>query len=511
MPFMVFPCVAESLLEIPRPLRWPLLNWVVTFFILSNMCLSTGPALASERSEIFRHSRSSAVLLVSVDKVTNSLAFGTGFFISDEGHILTNAHVLPDPSTLLVYIPEQGVFLNATRVIVDQDADLAVLHLSSVRGRALPLSSVSAEEGTEALAAGYPRVIDTLQMGLTLHATVKPVNISGWAMGRSRTQGRIIPFIQSSGVIHSGTSGGPLVDAANGQVLGMVVHSVPYVGQATDRQGSMIGSVLLRADMSYAIPATRIRQWLVDHQVPHASPDSLAESSVSSGPRSLMSTADPHRLGMSLFLTGHLVQTIADTVKSGQDFLELAVQHYQKALELLPGKSVIARNLALSYRTLHRYQEALTIYEAMLQASPSDLPVMNEAAQTSTFLGDEQKAMRLYRTVLERDSCSLDGLNGIGYLYLQHLEYTKAIQTFQQAVKCVPSSAYAAYYLGESMARSGLVEEARDSWEQSLNRVTIRTVQEKEFFHRMQERILGIPALLSHASPISMAGNPQIQ
>jgi tetratricopeptide (TPR) repeat protein len=214
---------------------------------------------------------------------------------------------------------------------------------------------------------------------------------------------------------------------------------------------------------------------------------------------------------MSLFLTGHLVQTIADTVKSGQDFLELAVHHYQKALELLPGKTVIARNLALSYRTLHRYQEALTIYEGMLQASPSDLPVMNEAAKTSTFLGDEQKAMRLYRTVLERDSCSLDGLNGIGYLYLQHLEYTKAIQTFQQAVKCVPSSAYAAYYLGESMARSGLVEEARDSWERSLNRVTIRTVQEKEFFHRMQERILGIPALLSHASPISMTGNPQIQ
>jgi tetratricopeptide (TPR) repeat protein len=177
----------------------------------------------------------------------------------------------------------------------------------------------------------------------------------------------------------------------------------------------------------------------------------------------------------------------------------------------LPGKTVIARNLALSYRTLHRYQEALTIYEGMLQESPSDLSVMNGAAQTSTFLRHEQKAMELYRTVLGHDACSLDALNGLGYLYLQDLEYTKAIQTFQRAVKCVPSSTYASYYLGESMARSGLVDQAHAIWEGSLNRVTIRTVQEKEFFHRMQERTLGIPALLSHASSISKVDTPQIQ
>ena len=168
-----------------------------------------------------------------------------------------------------VDVPDQGVFTEAKTIVIDQDADLAVLHLPSVQGRALPLSRSFAEEGTEALAVGFPRVIDTLQMGLTLHGTVKPVNISGVAMGRSRTRVPIIPFIQVSGVVHAGTSGGPLVDSVNGQVLGMVVHSVPYVGQATDRHGSMIGSVLLiRLDTSYAIPATFIRQWLSDHDIP---------------------------------------------------------------------------------------------------------------------------------------------------------------------------------------------------------------------------------------------------
>src|SRR5690606_38889667 len=100
----------------------------------------------------------------------------------------------------------------------------------------------------------FPRVIDTLQMGLTLHSTIKPVTLSGRTMGRSRTEGRTIPFLQVAGILHAGTSGGPLVHAESGEVFGMVVHSVPFIGQAKNRQGSFLGTVLLRADMSYVIP-----------------------------------------------------------------------------------------------------------------------------------------------------------------------------------------------------------------------------------------------------------------
>jgi S1-C subfamily serine protease len=256
---------------------------LLVFVILLSTCLSFESSGASQRSEIFRQSRSGVVLLVSVDKHTKSLSFGTGFFISREGHILTNAHVLTHKARLLVYIPDEGVFSEAKVVTIDQDADLAVIHLSSIQDRALPLSESFAEEGTEALAVGFPRVIDTLQMGLTLHSTIKPVNVSGWIMGQSRTQSQIIPFIQASGVLHAGTSGGPLVHAETGQILGIVVHSVPYIGQAKDRTGSLIGSVLLRADMSYAIPAALIRQWLVDRHIPHETAVSRAVGPAPSG------------------------------------------------------------------------------------------------------------------------------------------------------------------------------------------------------------------------------------
>jgi S1-C subfamily serine protease/tetratricopeptide (TPR) repeat protein len=478
---------------------WPFFR-LLTMVLLLAACPGLEPAWASQRSEIFRQSRSGAVLLVSVDRGSKSLSFGTGFFISRKGHILTNAHVLTDKARLFVYIPDQGVFPDAKTVTIDQDADLAVLQLPSIHGRALPLFESFAEEGTEALAVGFPRVIDTLQMGLTLHSTVKPVNVSGVAMGRSRTQGRIIPFIQASGVLHAGTSGGPLVHAGSGQVLGMVVHSVPYIGQAKDRQGSMIGSVLLRADMSYAIPATLIRQWLVDRHIPHETTVSRAVGTAPSGSLASLQV-DPHILGMSLFLTGHLVQTIANTVND-PEFTELAVNYYEKALEIFPGKQEIARNLALAYKSLHRDQDALKIYEGLLQQSPSDLFLLTETAQTWKFLHHEDKAMAMYEAVLEQDPCYLDALNGLGHLYLVDHEYGKAVQTFRKAVKCAPSSAYASFYLGESMVRSGSVEEAQAVWKGSLERVSIQTLQEKELFTLMRERTLHSPGSLFHTSPV---------
>ncbi len=464
---------------------------------------------ASERSDIYLQSRSSAVLLVSVDRGAKSLSFGTGFFISQDGHILTNAHVLVPSAKLLVYVPDQGVFTDAKIVTIDQDADLAVLHLPQGHDRALSLFGTLAEDGAESLAVGFPRVIDTLQMGLMLHGTVKPVNVSGVTMGRSRTQGRFMPFLQISGVLHAGTSGGPIVDAVNGQVLGIVVHSVPYMGQATDRNGSLIGSVQLRADMSYAIPSTFIRQWLAEQHIPYEMSASQVAGSSSSGSLTRL-PVDPQILGMAFFLTGHLMQTIAGTLNDEPGFMELAVNHYEKALEIIPGNMAIVKNMALGYGALHRYQDALNIYEGLLQQSPSDPLILTETAKTLKLLHYDEQAMAMYRTALEHESCYLDALNRLGSLYLSHQEYEKAVYTFRQAVKCAPSSAHAWYYLGESMTHSGLVEEAHAVWKESLERVITQNAQEKELFNLMRERTVSGPAILSHASPVEAINSPQV-
>src|SRR6185436_13668172 len=115
-------------------------------------------------------------------------------------------------------------------------------------------------------AVGYPRITDILQMGMTLHTTVFPINVSGIALGRSRIQNRPASFIQTTGPMNSGSSGGPLVRLGTGEVIGMVVHTVPYVGQARNLKGAVVGNVMLRAGINYSIPAPEIRHWLASHR-----------------------------------------------------------------------------------------------------------------------------------------------------------------------------------------------------------------------------------------------------
>ena len=115
-------------------------------------------------------------------------------------------------------------------------------------------------------------------MGFALHATSIPAMVSGLVQGSSRTNGRAIDFLQTTGLLNFGNSGGPLVRSDSGEVAAMVVTTVPYLERAKDAQGVAIGSVMMKSGISYSIPASAIRQWLAaNHLSPSPSPPIQAQ------------------------------------------------------------------------------------------------------------------------------------------------------------------------------------------------------------------------------------------
>ena len=83
---------------------------------------------------------------------------------------------------------------------IDSDLDLALLRVQTN----LPISflSLAAEvpdDGSPTIAVGYPRMPDVLQMGLSLHASVIPMTITGTAIGPSRRAALPVPFVQTWG------------------------------------------------------------------------------------------------------------------------------------------------------------------------------------------------------------------------------------------------------------------------------------------------------------------------
>jgi len=139
---------------------------------------------------------------------------GSGFIWDQEGHIITNFHVIQDASGAKVTLADHSEW-EAQLVGVAPDQDLAVLYIKAPKNQLKPLAigtSAELEVGQSVLAIGNPFGLDqTLTTGI----------IS--ALGREipASTGRTITgVIQTDASINPGNSGGPLLDSA-GRLIGV--------------------------------------------------------------------------------------------------------------------------------------------------------------------------------------------------------------------------------------------------------------------------------------------------
>lgn len=133
---------------------------------------------------------------------------GSGFFVAEDGIIVTNNHVVEDATSIRVETVD-GRTLEATLIGSDPLTDIAVL---DVEGEGFPTvafgDSDALEPGDWALALGNP-------LGQGFSASLGIVS----ARGRTLT-GAFDDYIQTDAAINQGNSGGPLFNT-NGEVIGI--------------------------------------------------------------------------------------------------------------------------------------------------------------------------------------------------------------------------------------------------------------------------------------------------
>jgi serine protease Do len=140
---------------------------------------------------------------------------GSGFVWDDEGHIVTNYHVVEDASKVEVRFFD-GATVLADVIGTDPDSDLAVLEvdLPSEQLRAvLPGDSDAVFVGQRAIAIGNP-------FGQEWTLTAGIVSALGRTIGSGTSQFSIPEMIQTDAAINPGNSGGPLLDR-DGNVIGV--------------------------------------------------------------------------------------------------------------------------------------------------------------------------------------------------------------------------------------------------------------------------------------------------
>lgn len=166
---------------------------------------------------------------------------GTGFFVSDRGHLLTNFHVIEDADELSVVLSD-GRTLPAEMLKADPANDIALI---KVDASVPPLAfgqPAAVRKGDEITALGYPLI--EIQ-GQEVKATFGRINAVTGAGGDIR-------YFQIDAPIQPGNSGGPLLDA-QGRVIGIATATASTIGVAREK-GYLPQNVNYAVKASYAIP-----------------------------------------------------------------------------------------------------------------------------------------------------------------------------------------------------------------------------------------------------------------
>ncbi len=263
--------------ESPRayrpPPRHPLVNLLVPLLFLAGLCVllvwwfrwhagtddaeavprtvtPRGDLAADEQATIalFKSARPSVVHITSLIREQNFLSLdvqqipkgtGSGFIWDQDGHIVTNFHVVQDADSCQVTLDDQSTY-EGRPVGVYADKDIAVLRIDAPKSKLIPIpigTSHDLQVGQKAFAIGNPFGLDhTLTTGI--------VSALGRQI-RSVTQQPIKNVIQTDAAINPGNSGGPLLDSF-GRLIG--VNTAIYSPSGTS------------AGIGFAIPVDEVNR-----------------------------------------------------------------------------------------------------------------------------------------------------------------------------------------------------------------------------------------------------------
>ncbi|MEM9488798.1 MAG: trypsin-like peptidase domain-containing protein [Myxococcota bacterium] len=221
-----------------------------------------------------------AVVRIDVESSSGG-GVGTGFFLTDDGSIATNLHVIKDATSVEIVLSDGTRRPMQSIAAIDAERDLAIIRIDGVSDMpTLALgNSDRVEAGDEVIAIGNPLGVLDFSVSDGLISAVRPLSDS-------------LTVLQISAPISQGSSGGPLFNSY-GEVIG-VATAIISQGQNLnfgipsnylrpmmiyDNQWTLkiLGEVLNRGQRSSAFGSTQQRPSRIQRKVPRH-PESLLDS-----------------------------------------------------------------------------------------------------------------------------------------------------------------------------------------------------------------------------------------
>jgi S1-C subfamily serine protease len=212
-------------------------------FLITSIALCQSAPPRKDIPSIARAANGAVVSIIMSDVDGNVTAKGTGFFITRDGHILTNYHVIDDEHSVPTIKLRGGTLLSVDELLAfDKERDIAILKVNGEFRTVSLGDSDKLQVGEEVVAIGNP---------LSLESTVSNGIVSAI---RSVQEGGD-KILQITAPISPGSSGGPLFNM-RGEVIGITTAKL---------EGG--------ENLNFAIPINDIGKALFESEGPVAAAD----------------------------------------------------------------------------------------------------------------------------------------------------------------------------------------------------------------------------------------------
>ena len=409
----------------------------------------------------------STVVILTYDREGTTRTLGSGFFISQDGDIVTNGHVLRGAVRPHVKITQSQVFPIKYIVAEDKEGDIvrATVEISSKTVSAMQISTSSVEVGERIVVIGSP---------LGLEQTVSDGIVS--AVRQIPAFGKII---QITAPISPGSSGSPVVNM-RGEVIGVATLQIAG-GQ----------------NLNFAIPSERIAKLAAGKG------KSLAGWQRSPEEEWLASAEGLYHTGMVFLWRERYDEALPyfdKAVKKNPRYAqahfqigfckrelgrhEEALEAYKEAIRIKPDYAEAHLNLGLTYHGLGRYGEAIEAYKQAIRIKPDDAQAhlnsgyaygIDDRGQAQVNLviayvklGRDQEAIEPFKEAIRIKPHDATAHLNLGVTYHILGRHQEAIEACKEAIRIKPDYAAAHLELGGTYRDLGREQEAIEACKQAI-------------------------------------------
>jgi len=422
---IVYWLIGVQNMRIDRRFLIPLIVFLICFVF------SLSLSAQEELSAIVKRIEPSTVVILTYDKEGEILGQGSGFFISENGDIITNWHVLQGANRAEIKTAQGKVYPITQIVAEDKEADIIRVSVD------IPLKAI------------YP-----LPVSVSIPEVGDPVIVIGSPLGLERTVAdgivsavRDIPefgeIIQITAPLSPGSSGSPVLNM-KGEVIGVATFQV-VEGQ----------------NLNFAIPGERVRK------LTPVKGKTLAQWETSRAEEGLGSADSLYSTGLVFLWTEEYEKALPYFEKAveknpryaeayfgiGYCYHQLGryteeVEAYKQAIRIKPDYAEAYCNLGVAYVKLGHYTEAISAYKQTIRIRPDDAGTHYNLGVVYTELGRYTEAVEAYKLAIRIQPDFAPAYHNLGAAYHELGRITEAISAFKEAIRIQPDFAEAHYGLG---------------------------------------------------------------